>query len=222
MVKAPISRISQREIRTLTGAPVKGLTDSDRDEMATPSYLHGNPLVPWLMWKRYAAIAELAQFSGNEHVLEFGCGIGLFLPTLTKACQTVSAIDLFPHYAQELCRKKRLIVSFPQSLNAVADHSLNAIIAADVLEHVEPLNEYVETFLQKLKPGGRIIVSGPTENLAYRIGRIAVGFGEKGQYHHTDIDSIEKQILQTGTQRQAIRRLPFAYLPALFKVIAFF
>ena len=221
MAKVPISRISQQEILQLTNTPVAGLTDSDRDEMAIPSYLHGNPLIPWLMWKRYATIAELAQFSGSEHVLEFGCGIGLFLPTLTRACKTVSAIDLFPQYAQELCRKERLSVSFPQSLDSVADQSLDAIIAADVLEHVEPLSECVKTFLHKLKPGGRIIVSGPTENLAYRIGRIAAGFGGKGDYHHTDIDNIEQQICRGGTERQAIRKLPFSYLPALFKVIAF-
>ena len=220
MAKVPISRISQQEIRQLTNTPVIGLTDSDRDEMAIPSYLHGNPLIPWLMWKRYATIAELAQFSGNEHVLEFGCGIGLFLPTLAQACKTVSAIDLYPQYAQELCRKKGLSVSFLQSLASVADHSVDVIVAADVLEHVEPLKEYVEAFLQKLKPGGRIIVSGPTENLAYRIGRIAAGFGGKGDYHHTDIDSIEEQIFRGGMQRQAIRKLPLTYLPALFKVIA--
>lgn len=220
MAIAPILRISQQEIRQLTDKPVLGLTDLDRDEMAIPSYLHRSPLIRWLMWKRYATIAELAQFSGSEHVLEFGCGIGLFLPTLARACKTVSAIDLFPQYAQELCRKKRLPVSFPQSLASVADHTVDVIVAADVLEHVEPLSGYVEAFLRKLKPGGRIIVCGPTENFVYRIGRIAAGFGGKGGYHHTDIDSIEKQISQGGTQRQAIRKLPFAYLPALFKVIA--
>ena len=221
IVKVSLSKISQREIRQLTGAPVAGLADSDRDEMAIPSYLHGNPLIPWLMWKRYEAIAELAQFSGNEHVLEFGCGIGLFLPTLAGACKTVSAIDLFPQFAQKLCREKGLTVVFPESLDRVADQSINVIVAADVLEHVDALDVCLRTFLAKLAPGGRIIVSGPTENLAYRIGRIIAGFGAKGDYHHTNIDRIDRQLCLCGTQRQNTRKLPFTFLPGLFKVIEF-
>lgn len=221
MVKVSLSKIGQQEIRQLTGAPVAGLTDSDRDEMAIPSYLHGNPLIPWLMWKRYETIAELAQFSGSEHVLEFGCGIGLFLPTLAGACKTVSAIDLFPQYAKKLCQEKRLTVAFPESLDQVADQSVHVIVAADVLEHVDALDVWLRAFLTKLAPGGRIIVSGPTENLAYRIGRIVAGFGAKGEYHHTDIDRIAQQLCLCGARRQAIRKLPFSFLPGLFKVIVF-
>lgn len=221
MANELVSKISQRQIRQLTGDLVAGLTDSDRDEMAIPSYLHQNPLIPWLMWKRYETIAELAAFSGHENVLEFGCGIGLFLPTLTRTCKTVSAIDLFPHYAQKLCRENNLTVAFPRSLDCVDDKSLDLIIAADVLEHVEPLDACLEQFLAKLKPTGRIIVSGPTENFAYRVGRVMAGFGNKGDYHHTDIDRINQQLTGFGARQLTIRRLPFSYLPALFKVIAF-
>ena len=55
-----IARTTRAEIRHLVDASVPGMTAHDRDEMAIPSYLHWNPLIRWLMWRRYEVVAELA------------------------------------------------------------------------------------------------------------------------------------------------------------------
>src|SRR6266496_1212616 len=78
-------------------------------------------------------------------------------------------------------------------ISEISSNSLDIIIAADVLEHVQELEEYIGFFLDKLKrSSGRLIISGPTENIAYKIGRILAGFGDKGDYHLTNVDRLIK------------------------------
>ena len=115
-------RVPLSLIREITATPVAGMSEHDRDEMAIPSYLHGNPLIRWLMWRRYEVIAELAKFNRRMRVLEFGCGPGLFLPELHHSCGQVYAMDLFPEYAGELARNCGLSVTFIDQLEALENH----------------------------------------------------------------------------------------------------
>lgn len=213
-----IAKVSRSELARIVAAQVEGVTDHDRDEMAIPSYLHSNPLIRWLMWRRYEVIAEFAAAEAAQSVVEFGCGTGMFLPELSRRYPRVVAIDLFPQFAQRLVEKQKLSVTFVDNLEELADESVDLIIAADVLEHITELTPYLMLFNQKLRPGGRLLISGPTESWVYKFGRLVAGFGGKGDYHHTNIDRLIAQIEAFGMARTQLRALPFAGLPALFKV----
>lgn len=214
-------RLSQEELKKIVLMPVAGITDHDRDEMAIPSYLHANPLIRWLMWKRYQKIAELASLHKSMSVLEFGCGIGLFLPTLVNLCAKVYAMDLFPDYAQRLAETFHLKVDFIKDMAAATEVHVDCIIAADVLEHLDDPSSYLVQFREMLKPDGKLIVSGPTENLLYRVGRLIAGFSGKGDYHHTNIDLLVPLIVSAGFEPTSCIRLPFCFPPALFKICSF-
>ncbi len=209
------------EIRDITTSTLAGMSDHDRDEMAIPSYLHGNPLIRWLMWRRYEAIAQYLDDVDGNAALEFGCGLGLFLPELNARFDRVFATDLFPDYARTLSERRGLTTRFVANVGAVPDASLDVLVAADVLEHIRDLPAYLAEFALKLKPGGRLIISGPTENYLYRLGRIIAGFGGKGDYHHTNIDRLIADITQGGFKPLRTRRLPFRVAPALFKIAEF-
>lgn len=200
---------------------IDAVASEDRDEMAIPSYLHSNRLIPWLMWRRYRLIAQFSDLSPNQSVLEFGCGIGVFLPTLCASGAKVYAIDLFPHFARKLAADKKLDVTFVHDVGEVPHGSLSVIVAADVLEHIENPTNLLAAFRNKLKPDGRLIVSGPTENLIYKIGRICAGFGDKGDYHVTDIRKLRSVICSAGFTLQRRKGLPFALPPHLFHVLDF-
>lgn len=216
-----IRKLTRSEVRELTAPDVAEVAADDRDEMAIPSYAHRNPLIRWLMWRRYEAVERLAGLSADMTALEFGCGIGLFLPTLAAACNRVYAIDLFPQYAKALVERSGIDVAFVPDLDGVPDGGVNLIVAADVLEHVDDLPGWIDRFRAKLRPGGRILVSGPTEGLVYRVGRWVAGFGGKGHYHHTNIDAIRAAFEAAGFRVVAARRLPFPFPPYLFKVFRF-
>jgi 2-polyprenyl-3-methyl-5-hydroxy-6-metoxy-1,4-benzoquinol methylase len=196
------------------------ISEHDKDEMAIPSYLHSNPLIPWLMWRRYETVSQLLDESGTN-ALEFGCGLGLFLNELSTNYKNVFAIDLFPQYAQELTKKLELNVNFINEIDEIDDASLDVIVAADVLEHIDDIDKVITTFHRKIKKGGKLIVSGPTENIAYQVGRILAGFGDKGDYHHTNIDNLINDIKRNGFELEKAHRLPFIFLPTLFKICLF-
>jgi cyclopropane fatty-acyl-phospholipid synthase-like methyltransferase len=186
--------------------------------MAIPSYTHGNPLVRWLMWRRYEAVAALAGFTRNDTVLEFGCGIGVFLPELDRTCKAVFAIDLFPEYAKHLAAGLGLNTRFSDRLSDLPDGSIDAVVAADVLEHFEEgeLDAVLSEFHRILTPRGRLVVSGPTENALYRAGRILAGFFGKGLYHHSNIRLILSRIEANGYTVRNRRQIPFSFMPPLF------
>jgi SAM-dependent methyltransferase len=216
-----MQKTTTSEIRDITTNTLAGMSDHDRDEMAIPSYLHGNPLIRWLMWRRYEVIAHYLDDVDGNTALEFGCGLGLFLPELNARFDRVFACDLFPDYARALSERRKLNTRFVPNVGAVPDASLDVLIAADVLEHIRDLPVYLTEFALKLKPGGRLIISGPTENHLYRLGRTIAGFGGKGDYHHTNIDRLIADITQQGFIPLRTRRLPFRCAPALFKIAEF-
>jgi SAM-dependent methyltransferase len=213
--------VSKNEIREIASIPVDQCRPEDRDEMAIPSYLHSNPLIRWLMWQRYRKIYNLAKLSSDDNVLEFGCGLGLFLPTLASHCHTVKAIDLFPQFAQFLCQRFQLHVQFLSSLSEIQNRSIDLVVAADVLEHIASPDAVIQEFVRILSPDGRIIVSGPTENAFYKVGRLFAGFWGKGDYHETDIVRLIPIIERNGFQRKRLVGLPFPIPPYLFRIIEF-
>lgn len=201
---------------------IECVDSSQQDAMAIPTYLHWNPLVRWLFHLRHKRVSQLVEVPPGGTILEFGCGIGAFLPSLKAAGLRVYAADLVLDYARALDERLGLGVDFVDGLTQVADGELDAIVAADVLEHVEELPSLLASLRSKLKDDGCLVVSGPTENLAYRLGRIAAGFAGKGDYHHEDARSVEAAIAATGlfTPERAVA-LPWAVPPHLFRVVRF-
>lgn len=216
-----IPRPALAEIRRIAATQVPGMTGHDRDEMAIPSHLHWNPLVRWLMWRRYEVVDDLAAIAPGERVLEFGCGLGLFLPALAARASAVYAVERFPAFARTLVAERGLAVTFLDAVDDAPDASLDVIVAADVMEHLDAPRAWAALFRRKLRAGGRLVVSGPTETPIYRLGRVAAGFAGKGDYHHTNIDRLRGDIAAEGFRLAAWRGLPFAVPPRLFKVLAF-
>ena len=174
------------------------VSEADQAEMAIPSYLNQNPLIRSIFWWRYDHVYKLAKLSPEMTVCEFGCGIGVFLPMLAHETAMVYAIDLFPQYAQELAKEFDLNIKFSRSLDIVPDNSLDILFAVEVLEHLDDLDAGIQLIAQKLKPGGRLIMSGPTESLLYKTGRFLVGYNKYHEYHRNNVYDIKQAILENG------------------------
>ena len=216
-----IYKPSIEEINEVISLKVESISEKARDEMAIPSYVHKNFLIRWLMWKRYECIYELAKLNKDMVVLEFGCGLGLFLPTLCCSVSQVYANDLFPQFAKKLSKIKDIDVSFINDLEELSDSTLDLVIAADVMEHIECPEYYISIFARKLKQDGRLILSGPTENFFYKIGRIIAGFRNKGDYHVSNIEKLSLIIQEGDFRRKSKLTLPLRIPPFLFEIIEF-
>jgi 2-polyprenyl-3-methyl-5-hydroxy-6-metoxy-1,4-benzoquinol methylase len=213
-------RPSQHEIRDLV-LRRDDVDEYQRDSMAIPTYLHSNPLIRWLFHRRYRTVASLIDVPPGSAVLEFGCGVGVFLPSLCAAGFRVFAADLETRYARRLTAQRKIPVRFISDMGELDEGCVDAIVAADVLEHVDDLPQLVSQMKRALSPRGVLVVSGPTENFVYRIGRVLAGFAGKGEYHHSDAESVESTIESLGFVREAVRTLPWRIPPHLFRVVRF-
>lgn len=196
-------------------------------ESAVPSYTHWNPAIRWLMFRRLELIREMALKElaarvgrGPLAAIDFGCGIGMMIPALASSVRTFYVCDeqLAPARATAARFAATNVVFVPpeQIGSQIASASVDVVIAADVLEHVDDLSSTIEALRRALRPGGVLIVSGPTESWAYRCGRRIVGFS--GDYHVRSIFEVETEIQDAGFTRECLRKLPWAVAPTLFRI----
>ncbi len=205
----------------------QSIAGHQRDESAVPSYTHYNPLVRWIMFRRLDLILEFVDqfisYSGAQARrvgLEFGCGVGLLLPALAKRLESVYATDICLDGARETVRHYECgnvqLLSPDKVFSAIPCGSLDVIIAADVLEHVDNLEEIIWDFSRMLTPQGGLIISGPTESFVYGICRKIAGF--TGDYHVRNIFDIERVVAMGGFRLVQQCCLPFPILPKLFRI----
>ena len=184
------------------------------DEAAIPSYTHSNWLMRWLFWSRIKSAMSLIGDIRGVSVLDFGCGGGVTFSYLqTRGCCITGCENQFPELPDEVCRRLGLKVSICKDV-FLLEGTYDRILALDVLEHVDDIERIVVQLKNLLAPKGRLIVSGPTENRLYKLGRWAAGFS--GEYHVRNIYDIEKQCRDNGLQNQTTKIL---YWPApLFRI----
>lgn len=165
------------------------------DEAAFPAYSNPNPLMNFLFWERISRVMQYTEHKGKlGKVLDFGCGSGVMLPFLSQHADEVLAVDI----DLEPLRRLEEHVKFEENIHFADSHknieagTLDLIIALDVLEHVDDLDEIFPQLSSLLALGGEIIVSGPTENIFYKLGRFLAGPAYSGDYHVRNIYDIQK------------------------------
>ncbi len=173
-----------------------GLFDN-LDEQAGPAYFDGLWLSRRLFWHRLKLGLQLVPNSGGNRCLDYGCGFGFALPLLSERYGSVVGVDHRPALSRAFiarwCDASNTQLPNIQIASSIEEstpeeNSVDLILALDVLEHIELLTRVLSQLHSMLAPGGLLIVSGPTENWMYRLGRKMVGFS--GAYHCRDIYEI--------------------------------
>jgi 2-polyprenyl-3-methyl-5-hydroxy-6-metoxy-1,4-benzoquinol methylase len=179
------------------------------DEAGFPAYSHPNRLINWLFWQRlHTAMNYIESQAPYNRVLDFGCGSGVMLSFLARHSRQVFALDIdllplermkkhipLPEHVHVLNGKQ---ISITQ-LNAKSFDLINAL---DVLEHVSDLPRTLSELLNLLEPGGRLLVSGPTENFLYQMGRKFAGPEFSGDYHERGTAEIIRELARLAHVQQ--------------------
>ena len=203
----------------------KVLEEAERgrlDESGFPAYSHLNPLINWLFWQRLrTAMNYIEKYTPYENILDFGCGSGVMLPFLAQHVRQVTAIDidLVPLESLKkhipLAENVQVLDANQISLSQLTPKSFDLINALDVLEHVDDLSTTLHDLLHLLKPGGRLLVSGPTENIFYQMGRKLAGPQFSGDYHERGTAEIKRELARLA----CVRQIATLYWPApLFEI----
>ena len=205
----------------------RGLNEHDRDEMAIPSYRHKNPAMRWMAWRRVEVVARhmerlFRSMDKRASLVDFGCGTGVLFEKALRGSERVIGVDLVLDSAKLLCREWGLDVELmtPDAANdEIAPQSIDIVVAAEVLEHVEPLEDALDMFKRWLKPGGTLLVSLPTESQLYQLGRRLAGF--HGHYHHSNAASIDRGIQQAGFRSREREYVPLPGPLSIYWVVEY-
>ncbi len=176
------------------------------DEAALPSYTHSNRMMAMLFWKRVEVSLRMAGNIKGCSVLDFGAGGGVTFKYLyDHDCQVTACEKEFSEMTREIGKQLGIPLTVHEDLFKIQDRRFERIFALDVLEHIDNLNEYVVTLKNLLSEKGMLVVSGPTENYLYKIGRRLAGFS--GHYHVRNIYDIEKTLEDAGLRRVRLKSL---------------
>jgi 2-polyprenyl-3-methyl-5-hydroxy-6-metoxy-1,4-benzoquinol methylase len=188
-------------IRAAIRAALAQAAPGTLDEAGFPAYSHRNPLINWLFWQRLRLVMETVERAAPcGQILDFGCGSGVMLPFLGRHAQRVLGLDVDLLPFQAMSRR----LEFPANLQvrdaaqtpleSLPAASFDILTALDVLEHVDDLPATLRGLVRLLKPGGRLIVSGPSENIFYKIGRRLAGREYTGAYHERGIAEVRREL----------------------------
>lgn len=101
--------------------------------------------------------AKLNEYvSGNEYVLDIGCGPGILLKRAMKYFEKgigVEPSSIQTKYAEEMLNIKVLTSFFDASVD-IPDEGMDAFICTQVFEHLDNARETAETAFRKLKKNG--------------------------------------------------------------------
>jgi len=193
------------------------LEQSQGDEMAIPSYLHPNPMIPWLVSLRMQTVLKVLDIQEHQNLVDFGCGLGILLLQVPENQINYYGVDLITWPAkmvlEEYGRQDFQLLDASTWVDQIPANSIDSIVAVEVLEHVPDIAEVASKFKRVLKPGGKLVISGPTENFAYAIARKIAGFS--GEYHRRNIYDIMDEIKHSGFIPQD--RLRYIPLPWFFR-----
>ncbi len=166
-------------------------------------YIHPNPLIRRVFWKRLDNAAALASEGGSAlaggggsarassegSALDFGTGNGFALPYIAERFKSVDGIDLkvnpCAHAIVQKLGLKNVRLLEMSGYKLKLSRKYDAVFALDVLEHFEQLDSAVRQIKAVLAPGGALIVSGPSENLLYRMSRKVFGLKKPEDHYHT-------------------------------------
>lgn len=125
---------------------------------------------------------ELGNIRGKK-LLDVGCEAGYITMKLAEKGALVTAIDLIEEPIKQL---KRQLKNKPYKINLrLADatklpfktNSFDIILATEVIEHITRLEKFVSGAAKVLKPGGRLLITFPNENLRQKIYPLLTLFG---------------------------------------------
>jgi len=193
-------------------------------ESAFPAYSNPNPLINYLFWQRLRVAINYIEKSGPyELALDFGCGSGVMLPLLARTSRKVIAVDIDFSPIEQI----KSYITFPdniefQDANEIysgryQNGTFDVVVALDVLEHVDDLDKTLRQIRDLLKPGGRLVVSAPTENMFYKIGRWIAGSDYSGEFHERG----SREIKRAMSSIMKVKQVATLYYPApLFEIFA--
>lgn len=159
------------------------------------------------------AIAAMGAVEGGN-VLDYGCGDGALLAEIVRRCRPRETHGFEPNaagagLARAMLQKHAVAATIHQNPADIPDNYFDAIVCADVIEHVTDPYGLVAQITRALRPGGRAVITTPA--------RLAERPEDPGHVHEWFPEEF-RDWLQTGPLRLVSQEL---HIPAAATEIYF-
>lgn len=192
----------------IPAADLMQLTDAQHERNM---YAHPNPVARWIFWQRLKVGFRLLDgVPAGSRVLDLGGGSGAFLPSLANRFAEVSVVDLDLNDARRVANHYRLanVRLFEQDISKWDDAGMyDLVVTMDVLEHFADKSVPRRFLDSHLKPNGLLLVSLPTENWIYQLGRAVLGKTKPVDHYHPAHELV-RYYLDAGYSPLAYRHVP--------------
>jgi len=117
--------------------------------------------------RRFGVITRLIPRGGVHRVLDVGCGSGWLSEMLAGRGFTVTALDIgadsLKRASRRMEERKRRVFFVLGDVYRLpfADSGFDAVVASEVLEHLERPSDALTELVRVLRPGGWVVVSTP-------------------------------------------------------------
>jgi len=161
------------------------LTDAQHERNM---YAHPNPVARGIFWQRLeVGYHLLGDVPAGSKVLDFGGGSGAFLPTLAQRFADISVVDRDLNDARRVAAHYQMknVRLFEQDITSWDSAEMyDLVVTMDVLEHFADKSVPRRFLDSRLKPNGLLLVSLPTENWLYLLGRAVLGKTKPADHYH--------------------------------------
>ena len=194
-----------------------------------PEYENRNYYIRKLFWNRVKTALEFSDIRKNHKniILDIGCGRAKLFHLINKISPTAKmiGIDINEDITKLKIKNASFIVIKLNEQLPFKEEYFDEIFALDCLEHIDKLEFELNQIKRVLKNNGSLIISGPTENILYKLGRFIMKgtwneVYEDGEKHSWNIFQIKKKILKNGYIVKKSKILPSRLLP-LFAIYKF-
>ncbi len=133
----------------------------------------------WFKARRNIILTLLLRFSSIDvkHVVEIGCGTGGNLKLLKRYVDKVTGVDVSDkaiEYARTRVNGDMLLGDFRHVLRDKWS-SVDVVLLADVLEHVEDDVSFLNDIIESVRPGALIIITVPAHKILWSNHDVALG-----------------------------------------------
>ena len=157
-------------------------------------------------WQRPADVVDALQLQPGDRVADLGAGEGYFVLHLTEAVGAdgrVYAVDVEEEVVEELAERfppestnvEVVLAKFEDPM--LPDGSLDLILIVNTYHHIEDRPAYFRRLRRDLRPGGRVAVIDPNEDLG---GILALSLDEG---HKSSAPVVEQEMRKAGYRVEA-------------------
>ncbi len=151
------------------------------DRNLSKAALRGEPSYVWRAGqeRRFAMILNAAGERSRGHILENGCGVGMYVEHLSAFGGTVIGLEYDFERAREAHARSPHILNAAGEFLPLPSSTFDLILSHEVIEHVQDDRAAVREMIRALKPGGRAVIFCPNRGYPFE----THGIYWKGEYH---------------------------------------